>query len=102
VRTAEEPDDDEEDEERPGKTKTSKAKVKTKSVNTRTPEGRKAYDTAVLAVVAESERPIKAPEITSRVGGTALQVRKSLARLIELGKITWEGKARGMRYSVAE
>ena len=98
VRLAEEP----ELEERPGKVKTSKAKVKTKSVNTRTPEGRKAYDMAVLAVVAESERPIKAPEITTRVGGTALQVRKSLARLIELGQITWEGKARGMRYSVAE
>lgn len=95
-------DEDDEEDERPGKVKTSKPKVKTKSVNTRTPEGRKAYDAAVLAVVAESERPIKAPEITSRVGGTALQVRKSLARLIELGKITWEGKARGMRYSVAE
>ena len=98
VRVAEESDDDEE--ERP--VKTSKSKVKTKSVNTRTPEGRKAYDAAVLAVVAESERPIKAPEITSRVGGTALQVRKSLARLIDAEKITWEGKARGMRYSVAQ
>ncbi len=74
-------------------------KVKTKSVNTRTPEGRKAYDAAVLAVVEEADRPIKAPEITARVGGTALQVRKSLARLIDLGKVTWEGKARGMRYS---
>lgn len=88
--------------DKPGKVKNGKPKVKTKSVNTRTPEGRKAYDAAVLAVVAESDRPIKAPEITSRVGGTALQVRKSLARLIELSQITWEGKARGMRYSVAE
>lgn len=95
VRVAEEPDF----EEKPGKVKTNKAKVKTKSVNTRTPEGRKAYDAAVLAVVEESERPIKAPEITARVGGTALQVRKSLARLIDMGKVTWEGKARGMRYS---
>lgn len=76
-------------------------KHKTKPVNTRTPEGRKAYDAAVLAVVEQSERPIKAPEITSAVGGTALQVRKSLARLIEEGKITWEGKARGMKYSVS-
>lgn len=97
VRVAEEP----EFEERSGKVKTNKSKVKTKSVNTRTPEGRKAYDAAVLAVVEEAERPIKAPEITARVGGTALQVRKSLARLIDNGKITWEGKARGMRYSVA-
>jgi hypothetical protein len=98
VRVVDEPEID----DRPGKVKTSKGKGKARAVNTRTPEGRKAYDAAVLAVVAESERPIKAPEITSRVGGTALQVRKSLARLIELNKITWEGKARGMRYSVAE
>lgn len=76
-------------------------KLKTKAVNTRTPEGRKAYDAAVLAIVEQADRPIKAPEITSLVGGTALQVRKALARLIEDGKITWEGKARGMRYSVS-
>jgi hypothetical protein len=73
--------------------------IKAKAVNTRTPEGRRAYDAAVLAVVEEADRPIKAPEITNRVGGTALQVRKSLARLIELNQVTWEGKARGMRYS---
>jgi hypothetical protein len=99
VRVAEE---EPELDDRPGKVKTNKAKVKTKSVNTRTPEGRKAYDNAVLAVVAEADRPIKAPEITSRVGGTALQVRKSLARLIEQGRVSWEGKARGMRYSANE
>jgi hypothetical protein len=83
-----------------GKSKTAKGKVKAKPVNTRTPEGRSAYDNAVLEVVAQAERPIKAPEITAAVGGTALQVRKALARLIESEKITWEGKARGMRYSV--
>lgn len=77
----------------------AKAKTKAKAVNTRTPEGRREYDAAVYAVVDTAERPIKAPEITARVGGTALQVRKSLARLIELNKVTWEGKARGMRYS---
>ena len=75
-------------------------KPKTKSVNTRTPEGRRAYDAAVLAVVEEAEHPLKAPEITAKVGGTALQVRKALARLIDAGKVTWEGKARGMRYSI--
>ena len=78
---------------------TVKTKSKAKAVNTRTPEGRRAYDSAVLAVVEAAERPIKAPEITALVGGTALQVRKALARLIELGKVTWEGKGRGMRYS---
>jgi hypothetical protein len=81
------------------KAKTNKGKAKTKAVNTRTPEGRRAYDAAVFSIVEQADRPIKAPEITAVVGGTALQVRKSLARLIELGKVTWEGKARGMRYS---
>jgi hypothetical protein len=98
-------EDEDEDEpiadDRPGKPKTLKPKAgKVKAVNTRTPEGRRAYDAAVLAVIEEAERSVKAPEITSKVGGTALQVRKSLARLIDLGKVTWEGKARGMRYSV--
>ncbi|NVB38789.1 hypothetical protein G6O69_13190 [Pseudenhygromyxa sp. WMMC2535] len=82
--------------------KKKKRKQKTKPVNTRTPEGRKAYDAAVFAVVENAERPIKAPEITAEVGGTALQVRKSLARLIDRGRVTWEGKARGMRYSTVE
>lgn len=86
---------------RAAKAKTVKGKVKAKPVNTRTPEGRNAYDNAVLEVVMAAERPIKAPEITAAVGGTALQVRKALARLIESEKITWEGKARGMRYSVS-
>ncbi|WP_146156347.1 hypothetical protein [Enhygromyxa salina] len=87
-------------EAKPSRTKnTAKAKPKAKPVNTRTPEGRRAYDAAVLSIVGEADRAIKAPEITAKVGGTALQVRKSLARLIELGKVTWEGKARGMRYS---
>ncbi|MFV8750336.1 hypothetical protein ACNOYE_07280 [Nannocystaceae bacterium ST9] len=84
---------------KPGKGKPSKGKAR--AVNTRTPEGRKAYDNAVYQVVKEAETPIKAPEITTRVGGTALQVRKSLARLIETGAVTWEGKARGMRYTVS-
>ena len=77
-------------------------KLKTKPVNTRTPEGRRQYDAAVFGVVEAAERPIKAPEITAQVGGTALQVRKALARLIDAGKVTWEGKARGMRYSAIE
>ena len=92
-------DEDEDELERAVNGKARDPKLRTKSVNTRTPEGRRAYDAAVLAIVEQADRPIKAPEITARVGGTALQVRKALARLIDLGKVTWEGKARGMRYS---
>ncbi len=81
-----------------GKAKAKPSKAKPLAVNTRTPEGRKDYDDAVYLVVKTAETPIKAPEITAKVGGTALQVRKSLARLIESGAVTWAGKARGMRY----
>jgi hypothetical protein len=98
-------DDDEDDTDEPavngnstGSHRATGSKLRSKTVNTRTPEGRKAYDAAVLAVIEQADRPIKAPEITAQVGGTALQVRKALARLIDLGKVTWEGKARGMRY----
>ncbi len=85
---------------KPGKGKPGKG-GRARAVNTRTPEGRKAYDNAVYDVVKHAETPIKAPEITASVGGTALQVRKSLARLIESGAVTWEGKARGMRYTIS-
>jgi len=97
-----EDEDEDEDEDEPLADDSLTANAsKAQAVNTRTPEGRRAYDAAVLAVIEEAERPVKAPEITSKVGGTALQVRKSLARLIDLTLVTWEGKARGMRYSVA-
>jgi hypothetical protein len=36
--------------------------------------------------------------IIAEVGGTPLQARSGLARLIEAEKITWTGKARGTKY----
>ena len=68
-------------------------------VNTRTAAGRREYDARVLAFITEAEDPVSATEIRSTVGGTSLQVRKSVARLIEAEKVTWQGKARGTRYS---
>lgn len=70
-----------------------------KTVNTRTPEGRTRYDEAVLALVQESNAPVAAATIRDRLGGTPLQVRAALNRLIDEGKVTYKGRARAMRYT---
>lgn len=69
-------------------------------VNTRTAAGRREYDARVLEFIETAEEPVSATEIRSAVGGTSLQVRKSVARLIENERVTWQGKARGTRYSI--
>lgn len=68
-------------------------------VNTRTAAGRREYDQRVLEFVRESDEAVSATEVRNHIGGTSLQVRKSVARLIEDEKVTWQGKARGTRYS---
>jgi hypothetical protein len=69
-------------------------------VNTRTAAGRREYDARVLEFIQDSEDAVSATEIRNHVGGTSLQVRKAVARLIETERVTWQGKARGTRYSV--
>jgi hypothetical protein len=69
-------------------------------VNTRTAAGRREYDARVLEFISDSEEAVSATEIRNYVGGTSLQVRKAVARLIETERVTWQGKARGTRYSV--
>lgn len=68
-------------------------------VNTRTAVGRREYDQRVLEFVRNADDAVSATEIRNHVGGTSLQVRKSVARLIEAEQVTWQGKARGTRYS---
>jgi hypothetical protein len=69
-------------------------------VNTRTAVGRREYDNRVLEFVRTSSDAVSATEIRNHVGGTSLQVRKAVARLIEAEQVTWQGKARGTRYSL--
>lgn len=73
---------------------------KAKAVNTRTAEGRTEYDEALFQAVKEQGGPVGAGALIAKVGGTSLQARAGLARLIEAGRITWSGKARGTKYSV--
>lgn len=68
-------------------------------VNTRTAAGRREYDARVLEFIEASEDAVSATEVRNHVGGTSLQVRKAVARLIETERVTWQGKARGTRYS---
>ncbi len=67
-------------------------------VNTRTQKGREAYDQAILEILKAKTEPVSAPEIKSEVGGTSLQIRTALNRLISQGHVTYTGKARGTRY----
>ena len=70
-------------------------------VDVRTPAGRAAYEAALLAALGEFTEPTGVAVLMRKVGGTNLQARAALNRLIESGKITWIGKARGTKYSVA-
>lgn len=72
-----------------------------KSVDTRTPAGREAYDQAVLEALKAAGKAAAAPDLSTVAGGTPLQVRTALARLIERGLATWSGQARGTRYTAA-
>lgn len=82
------------------KAKPTLAKAKSrKAVNTRTPAGRDQYDAAVLQVLRDAGDKVGAVAVRKQVGGTALQVRTALNRLIEAGSVAFEGKARATTYS---
>lgn len=68
-------------------------------VNTRTAAGRDRYDAAVLQVLRDAGDKVGAVEVRKQVGGTALQVRTALNRLIEAGAVAFEGKARATTYA---
>jgi hypothetical protein len=69
------------------------------AVDTRTAEGRGAYDQSVLTALKAASGPQSASDLTSKVGGSPLQIRTALARLIEAGGVNWSGRARGTRYT---
>jgi hypothetical protein len=71
------------------------------AVDTRTPSARKRYDDAVLRAVKASTSPVSAQDVRSRVGGTPLQARKALNRLIEGGRRAFQGKARATKYTAS-
>ena len=71
------------------------------SVDVRTPAGRQAFDEAVFGAVQSIGGSVGAGQIQKITGGTNMQVRSACNRLIEAGRLSWSGKARGTRYFVA-
>lgn len=86
---------------RKGKADGGGRKAPAAEVDTRTAEGRAAYDAAVLAALKGLAKPASASNLTSVAGGSPLQIRTALARLIETGAVHWSGRARGTRYTPA-
>lgn len=67
-------------------------------VDTRTSAGRQAFDEAIFRAVQSIGSPASAGDIQQFTGGTNMQVRAACNRLIEAGRLSWSGKARGTRY----
>jgi hypothetical protein len=74
---------------------------RSKGIDTRTANGREAYDTAVRRAIEAARAPIGASQIRGKVGGTPQQARAALHRLIEAGTITYTGQARATKYQVS-
>ena len=69
-------------------------------INARTQKGKEELDKLVLNVF--DNKPLSATDIKEKVNATADQIKKSLTRLIENGKIVSSGKGRGKKYSAVE
>lgn len=78
-----------------------KADKADQTVNTRTPSGRASFDGQVYEALKAIGDYAGAGDLQDRVGGTNMQVRSAVNRLIAEGKVTWTGKARGTRYRLA-
>jgi hypothetical protein len=81
-------------------TKKGARRAASRSVNTRTPEGRAAFDERVLDAVRSLGGSAQSADIERIVGGTPEQRRVALARLLKSRKLTRSGKARSTAYSV--
>lgn len=70
-------------------------------VDTRAPSGRAQYDDTVLAAIRGTKGRVKAADLRKKLGGSPLQIRAALHRLIESGKIKAAGQARGTTYAAS-
>jgi hypothetical protein len=68
---------------------------------TKTAEGRDAYDEQVLTAINAAREPVAAEQVIKDVGGTGLQFRTATQRLLSRKKIKRTGKARGTSYAAA-
>ncbi len=79
-----------------------KVAIASSGFEVRTKAGRNKFDTAMLKELKSIGHSwTDAAELQIRLGGNPDQTRRSLNRLIEEGRVTYKGKARGTRYKVA-
>jgi hypothetical protein len=70
--------------------------------NVRTESGRETFDQEVLeALKAQGGDTVAATQLRESIDAEPTQLRTALNRLIERGLVTFTGKARGTRYSLA-
>lgn len=70
--------------------------------NVRTETGREAFDAEVLETLKEAGgENVSATQLRNALDADPTQLRTALNRLIERGIVTFSGKARGTRYSLA-
>ncbi len=69
------------------------------AVDTRSARGRDAYDAAILSTLQSAKDRLSAKEIRKRCGGTPLQARVALQRLLDARKIRRYGKAAATKYA---
>ncbi len=67
-------------------------------VETRTQAGRDRYDAALHHALKHAGRPMSAVELRAAAGGDDVQARRALNRLIEQGKVGYQGVTRATRY----
>ncbi len=71
--------------------------------NVRTETGREAFDAEVLEALKQAGGDnVAATQLRNALNADPTQLRTALNRLIERGIVTFTGKARGTRYSLAE
>ncbi len=68
------------------------------TVDTQTASARDRYDARVLKALQAADGWSRATQIRERVGGSPLQIRTALHRLIERGVISQRGQARATEY----
>ena len=82
--------------------KAGKTRGRKKAWNVRSPAGRAALEAAVLEALGElGGKDVAAGAVRKKLGATPAQIRTTLNRQIDAGAVTFTGKARGTRYSLA-
>jgi hypothetical protein len=69
------------------------------AVKTRSVADRAVYDASVLKLLSSAKDPLLAVRVRDAVGGTPLQARASLHRLVKARKVKRHGRARATTYA---